>query len=305
MKDWGRESEALFGDARRVLSPSTEDRARVRARLAARLGAAAMGASVVAVALPAVGATVAPATPATIVAVAGGATGTPGAGAAAGAAVASTSVLAKVVGALLVVVAVGGGLGVARSATPSTGATPARSPAPIAGRIAALATGGSRSIDRAPSPAEGAPAIPTLGSPRDLPSAPSAVATSIAPRSNVAVASAGTAVEAATGASALAPDAPSSSEELALVGAIDAALRAGDPARALARVADHERAFPSGRFVEEREGGRVIARCMSGAGDVRSVRAFVDAHPRSPMRLRVVAACGESELPAGGASAVR
>jgi hypothetical protein len=81
-----------------------------------------------------------------------------------------------------------------------------------------------------------------------------------------------------------------SAEEVVLVAEIDAALRSGDAARATQLAADHERKFPHGLLVEEREGARVIAHCMSGSRS--RATAFLAAHPRSPMRARIVAACG-------------
>lgn len=75
-----------------------------------------------------------------------------------------------------------------------------------------------------------------------------------------------------------------------MVAAVDAALRAGDAAGALAAADAHERSFPNGALAEEREGGRAIARCMTGSR--ASADAFLAAHPRSTMRGRILAACG-------------
>jgi hypothetical protein len=80
-------------------------------------------------------------------------------------------------------------------------------------------------------------------------------------------------------------------EEAALVAAIDAALRAGDVAGASRLADDHQRRFPAGLLVEEREGARVIARCTTSAS-AGAADAFLRAHPRSPMRSRILAACG-------------
>ena len=87
-----------------------------------------------------------------------------------------------------------------------------------------------------------------------------------------------------------------SAEEAALVGRIDAALRAGDAATALSLAADHARKFPHGTLAPEREGARVVARCMTGdkIAARAGAEAFLNAHPRSPMRARILAACGTS-----------
>jgi rhodanese-related sulfurtransferase len=82
------------------------------------------------------------------------------------------------------------------------------------------------------------------------------------------------------------------SEEASLVGAIDAALRGGDGAGALGLAAEHERRFPHGALAQEREGARVVARCMSGQRSAAAASSFLAAHPRSPMRARIGAACG-------------
>jgi hypothetical protein len=82
-----------------------------------------------------------------------------------------------------------------------------------------------------------------------------------------------------------------SSEEALLVGEIDTALRSGDAGAALRLAAEHERRFPRGVLAQEREGARVVARCMTGARDGSGAAAFLSAHPRSPMRARIVAAC--------------
>jgi hypothetical protein len=77
---------------------------------------------------------------------------------------------------------------------------------------------------------------------------------------------------------------------------MDAALRAGDGARALRLADDHERRFPDGLLVEEREGARVVARCSS-APSAAAADEFLRAHPRSPMRVRILSVCGTSSGP--------
>ena len=92
-----------------------------------------------------------------------------------------------------------------------------------------------------------------------------------------------------------APSAAMSSEEALLVGEIDTALRNGDAGGALRLAADHERRFPRGVLAQEREGARVVARCMNGSKSSSGAAAFLAAHPRSPMRARIVAACETGE----------
>ena len=106
----------------------------------------------------------------------------------------------------------------------------------------------------------------------DLPSAPKAPATA-APKKTAA--------------------ASDPAEEARMVAQIDEALRSSDTARALAHADEHAKKFPNGVLVEEREGGRAIARCMAGSRS--SADAFLAAHPRSPMRVRILAACGTKE----------
>jgi hypothetical protein len=83
-------------------------------------------------------------------------------------------------------------------------------------------------------------------------------------------------------------------QELALIQQMQAALRAGDPAGALALVREHERRFADSQLAPEREGARVIALCMDAPRDRAAElgRAFVDGHARSPLTARVRATCG-------------
>jgi hypothetical protein len=83
-------------------------------------------------------------------------------------------------------------------------------------------------------------------------------------------------------------------EEIELVAGIQSALAANDGDRALALVAEHARRFPQGALAEEREGARVLALCMRETPQRAKAlgKAFLDAHPRSPLRGRVQATCG-------------
>lgn len=77
--------------------------------------------------------------------------------------------------------------------------------------------------------------------------------------------------------------------ETALLRDAHAALRAHDPARALAILEQHAASFPSGALAEERSATRVLALCDSGRIDQARAEAsrFLAAHPRSMHAGRV------------------
>lgn len=82
-------------------------------------------------------------------------------------------------------------------------------------------------------------------------------------------------------------------DELVLLQRAQAAMGAGDPARALALLDEHEKKFPSGALAEEREGQRVLARCALGRPDAQSgAEKFLAAHPDAPVASRVRKVCG-------------
>jgi hypothetical protein len=124
-----------------------------------------------------------------------------------------------------------------------------------------------------------------------LPTAPIAIANG-SPGANVlpdpsASPTASSSVSAAHG-----PD--ETTEELALIRQMQEALRAGDAARTLAFVREHERRFPAGQLTPECDGAKVLALCM-GASRERAAalgHAYLDSHPRSPLAARVRATCG-------------
>ena len=217
----------LLRSGRSSMEPTREDRERVRNRLAAKLGAAAVGATITTTTAKAAGATAA----------------------------AKTGTAALALKIFLPLLVLGGAAAIATPRLLHRAAAPA--PAPVAAPVVVAATAPpvepvtSVSVDE----------LPTVTTPKPaLAKKPVTLVTDPA-------------------------------EEAKLVASIDAALRAGDSATAL-RVADeHAKKYPNGVLVEEREGGRSIARCMSGSRS--SADAFLAAHPRSPMRARIVAACGE------------
>jgi pimeloyl-ACP methyl ester carboxylesterase len=82
-------------------------------------------------------------------------------------------------------------------------------------------------------------------------------------------------------------------EETALLASANAALRAGDGARALALLDDYDHRYPAGILREEVLATRIIARCELDAGDATSsADAFLARHPRSPLAPRVRSSCG-------------
>lgn len=87
--------------------------------------------------------------------------------------------------------------------------------------------------------------------------------------------------------------APEPADELALVSAMQLALRSGNAAQALALVNEHARRFPSGALAQEREGARAIAQCQLAEPTARAAvqSAFEARYPSSPYAPRVKAAC--------------
>jgi RNA polymerase sigma-70 factor (ECF subfamily) len=73
----------------------------------------------------------------------------------------------------------------------------------------------------------------------------------------------------------------------------DAALRANEPARALALLDRHAASFPNGLLVEERTAERVVVLCALGRTDeARDLASkFLADHRRSPLAERVRASC--------------
>ena len=293
MSDWGHESEDLFRSARRGLSPTAGDRERVRARIRAKVAAAAVGAAVTGAAAKAAGATSS--------AGAAGAAGAAGVGTAgaAGAGVAAKGLsLAFIAKIAVPIVIAGAGLAAAphviASRTPVAPLAPAV-PATVA-QAAPVTSAAPFTPAAPPAPVpvaiEPLPTVATTTTATTSPFAPRAVA----PRPAQPVAAA-EAARAPSPATARAPSSANEGEEAALVGAIDAALRSGDSAGALRLAADHQRRFPQGVLSEEREGARVVARCMASrspsASDAAS--AFLASHPRSPMRARIAATCGTGD----------
>lgn len=90
--------------------------------------------------------------------------------------------------------------------------------------------------------------------------------------------------------------------ELSLLGRAQAALRAGNPAQALAIARQHEATFPEGVLQEERLGVAALSECTLASADAADLGARAAAHkhaqaflataPGSPLAARVRKACG-------------
>jgi hypothetical protein len=80
--------------------------------------------------------------------------------------------------------------------------------------------------------------------------------------------------------------------ELAFMARINAALLAAKPQTVLTLCAEHERRWPRGIFVQERDGLRAIAACSSRAdGAAALARTYLTDYPRVPLALRVRDKC--------------
>jgi hypothetical protein len=84
------------------------------------------------------------------------------------------------------------------------------------------------------------------------------------------------------------------SEETALLAQVNAALRGGQPSRALLLLGDYDRRFSGGELRVERSAARVFALCALGQTVQARAEAarFLRAWPRSPLSARVSGSCG-------------
>jgi hypothetical protein len=90
-------------------------------------------------------------------------------------------------------------------------------------------------------------------------------------------------------------DQGSLSAELALLAKAQQALRDGEPALALTHAEEHHRRFPRGRLGEERLGIQALARCALGDDGAEAIAALTRLSPNSPLLSRVRAACEQSQ----------
>jgi hypothetical protein len=287
------EREALFAQARRAAAPKENDRRQVRTALARRLAATAT-------------ATV---TTTAVKAAASGASTANVAGAA------GISALAKTLVAVVAVAVVAGGAAIAtttssapvipvtrvvsapRAAAPSLASPP--------GSVARI-TPQAEPRHAAPSPVQASAPTSTSPSLGPSPTTPRSgprrdpIAVAAEPRPSAFVAPAPAPASMATPPLApVAPVAPTASPsdvaaEIGLMADMQSALRDGDARGVLSLVGEHDRRFPASAWAPEREGARVLARCMEAAPhEARTLgQAFLDAHPLSPLSGRVRATCG-------------
>jgi hypothetical protein len=89
------------------------------------------------------------------------------------------------------------------------------------------------------------------------------------------------------------PEPSGIAEELRLVRAASAALDQSEPERALDRLAEHARRFPSGELAIERRGLELIARCtIDPQAALRAERdQFLARFPSAPIAARLSRAC--------------
>lgn len=81
-------------------------------------------------------------------------------------------------------------------------------------------------------------------------------------------------------------------EETRALQQVHGALKDGDASRALRLLAEHEARFPRGQLRPERQAARVLALCATDPAAGRAALAeFLEAHPGSPLLLRVKRAC--------------
>jgi hypothetical protein len=92
---------------------------------------------------------------------------------------------------------------------------------------------------------------------------------------------------------AYAPSTSTLVEETSLLRDADRALRAGDTARAIARLDEHVARFPRGILAPERTAERLVVMCELHAADPRAVSQFLASHPGSPLAARVRRACAQ------------
>jgi hypothetical protein len=81
--------------------------------------------------------------------------------------------------------------------------------------------------------------------------------------------------------------------EAELLRQADAALKAGDAARALALLGEHATRFPNGMLIEEREAERIVVLCALGRTEEARAAAsqFLRVRPRSPLSQRIRESC--------------
>ena len=98
--------------------------------------------------------------------------------------------------------------------------------------------------------------------------------------------------------------APTFDAELRLVKLAKQDIDRGQPRRARAWLEEHRHRFPRGAFAAERDALQVLIECQTSDVVRRQTvaRRFVDEHPNSPFRDRIVRSCGHSTPTAPGST---
>lgn len=144
----------------------------------------------------------------------------------------------------------------------------------------------------APAPARASAAASLAASPPDARPASTIVAVPSA-LAAVSTPAAANAPRPAASQPRVAAKAEEPADELALVSAMQLALRSGNASQALALANEHARRFPGGALVQEREGARAIAHCQLATPASRSaiLASFEQRYAGSPYAARVKDAC--------------
>ncbi len=261
------ETRAFLDAAARGDEPSAEDRMRMRRKLTADLGTAALATTTLAIAAQATATTAGSLSTA--------------ASLAAGKASASASVglLGKIALAAALAGAVSTTTMVIVRSTQVEGGKP--SSVEHRGRVAQAAEQPS------PAPREAVVApLPPSTEPLE-PSDKTLVPESVAPRI------AGQSEHVRKPLTASAPEQPvaNMAEELVLLRQAQIALREGRAADALSISTDHGTRFPQGALREERSAVEMLARCAQGSASDAQLASFLEASPESPLKARVREAC--------------
>jgi hypothetical protein len=142
-----------------------------------------------------------------------------------------------------------------------------------------------------------APTSPNKPAPAVAPAPP---AEEPAPSATPAAEEAPTAKPEAPKPSAKPADKPTLADEVAALDAARVAVSRGDSAAALRALDEHDRRFPGGALGQEATVLRITALAQRGdrAAATRLGRAFLDAHPTSPLAARVRSLIGEDAAPA-------
>lgn len=253
MSELSQEARALIDSVSKLDDPSREDRARVKQRVALSLGAAAFGA----VAVTQVAAGTGPGMLGTAKAGLWGTTG-------------KLALCASVLGGALALGWPGGQTASKPASVPRQPAAASRpeQPAPAA-QVAAPAVAEAPVQLDAPPAIEAAPTAPRAATKRERAASPE-------PREPAPAAN----------------EQNTLARELSLLGDAQAALRAGQPERALALAREHQARFPAGVLREERLGIETLSECVLGRKEPARAQAFLRTAPESPLAARVRKACG-------------